>query len=81
MAKFELYGTPGCPFTVEMREWLEWERSDFVEYDVESDPAALERMLELTGGHRAVPVLVEEGRVIKVGWAGKSCFVGGATSG
>ena len=40
MATFELYGTARCPHTGEMRDWLECKRSDFVEYDVEADPAA-----------------------------------------
>ena len=40
MAKLELFGTARCPYTGEMRDWLEWKRSDFVEYDVEADPAA-----------------------------------------
>jgi mycoredoxin len=71
----ELYGTRSCPFTGELREHLLWEGVDFVELDVESDPEALARMLELTGGRRAVPVLVEDGRVKQTGWQGRSCFV------
>ena len=26
-------------------------------------------------GHRTVPVLVEDGKVIQIGWQGRSCFV------
>ena len=44
MAKLELFGAARCPHTQEMREWLEWKRSDFVEYDVEADPEARQRM-------------------------------------
>jgi len=73
--RVELYGTPGCPFTGELREHLLWENVDFVEHDVESDPEALARMLELTGGQRAVPVLVEDDRVKQIGWQGRSCMV------
>ena len=50
MAKLELFGTARCPHTQEMREWLEWKRSDFVEYDVEADPEARHRMSELAAG-------------------------------
>ena len=75
MAKLELFGTSRCPHTQEMREWLEWKRSDFVEYDVEADVAARRRMRELASGQRAVPVLVEDGKVIQIGWQGRSCFV------
>ena len=58
-----------------MREWLEMRDLDFVEYDVERDLAALERMKTLAGGQRAVPVLVEDGRVVQIGWQGRSCMV------
>ena len=75
-SKFELYGAARCPYTAEMRDWLELRNLEFVEYDVESDPAALERMKALAGGQRAVPVLVEEGRVTQIGWLGRSCVVG-----
>ena len=75
MAKLELYGTRRCPHTQEMREWLEWKRSDFVEYDVEADVAARQRMRELAAGQRSVPVLVEDGKVIQIGWQGRSCMV------
>jgi mycoredoxin len=71
----ELYGTRSCPFTGEFREHLLWDGVDFVEHDVESDRQALERMLALTGDRRAVPVLVEDGRVKQVGWQGRSCRV------
>ncbi len=38
MAALELYGSAQCPYTRELREWLEWTRRDFREYDVEADP-------------------------------------------
>ena len=57
----ELYGTPGCPWTAELRQELEWDGRDFVEYDIESDRAAFIRFDALTGGKRTVPVLVEDG--------------------
>ena len=75
MARFELYGTARCPHTLEMREWLEFRRCDFVEYDVEADSVALQRMRNLKGGQRNVPLLVEDGKVVQVGWQGRSCIV------
>ena len=75
MAKLELYGTASCPHTSEMREWLEWKRSDFVEYDVDADPIARSRMREISGGQRTVPILVEDGKVVQVGWQGRGCIV------
>lgn len=76
MAKLELYGTASCPYTEEMREWLEWKRSDFTEYDVEEDPSARERLLALAQGQNSVPVLVEDGRVVQIGWHGRACLLG-----
>ena len=33
------------------------------------------RMRELTGGQRNVPLLPEDGKVLQVGWQGRSCIV------
>jgi len=75
VAKLELFGTSSCPYTKEMREWLEWKRSEFVEYDVVEDHVARERLLALAQGQRSVPVLVEDGKVVQIGWQGRSCIV------
>jgi glutaredoxin 3 len=71
----ELYTTAGCPFCEAAREDLEWRGVEFVEHDVEKDPKARERMLELTGGARTVPVISEEGKPVQVGWMGRGCSV------
>ena len=70
-----LYTTNGCPYSAAAREDLEWRGVDFVEYDVEQDRDAYERMLELTGGNRTVPVIFEEGKPVQVGWMGQGCFI------
>jgi glutaredoxin len=75
MARLELYGSRSCPYTSEMREWLEFRRQDFVEYDVENDPEARRRFGILAGSVRTVPLLVEEGKVVQVGWQGRGCLV------
>jgi mycoredoxin len=73
----ELYGTRTCPYTAEMRDELEWQGRPFVEYDVEGDPDARERLRRLCpGGALSVPVLVEDGVVMNVGHNGRSCYVG-----
>ena len=76
MATLELYGSARCPYTQELREWLEWTRRDFREYDVEADAEARARMHSLDSSVRTVPVLVEDGKVIQVGWQGRGCIVG-----
>ncbi len=75
MATLELFGTARCPHTAEMRDWLEFRRQQFVEYDVEADPAARQRMREITGGQRSVPILIEDGKVSQVGWQGRCCML------
>jgi glutaredoxin 3 len=70
----ELYGSPGCPYTADLREQLSLEGRAFVEYDVETDVDARKRLLAVTGESR-VPVLVEQGRVVAIGWGGRSCLV------
>ncbi|MGH9569934.1 MAG: Uxx-star family glutaredoxin-like (seleno)protein [Candidatus Angelobacter sp.] len=75
MARLELYGTARCPYTQDMREWLEWNRREFLEYDVEADAEARRRMRELDGSLRKVPVLVEDGKVVQIGWQGRGCSI------
>ena len=75
MARLELYGTATCPFTQELRESLEWSRRDFLEYDIEADPEARDRLRSLDDSLHTVPVLVEDGKVIQVGWQGRGCTV------
>jgi len=76
LAKLELYGTASCPYTQELREWLEWTRREFDEYDVEADPDARRRMHSIDSNVRVVPVLVEDGKVVQIGWRGHGCIVG-----
>ncbi|MGB9258462.1 MAG: Uxx-star family glutaredoxin-like (seleno)protein [Candidatus Korobacteraceae bacterium] len=76
MPRYELFGSASCQYTQEMREWLEWKRCDFVEHDVEADDDARTRLLALVNGQRTVPVLVEDGRVVQIGWHGRGCVIG-----
>lgn len=71
----ELYTASGCQYSEAAREDLEWRGVEFVEYDVEKDEEARKRMLEITGGNRAVPVIVEEGKPAQIGWMGQGCFI------
>jgi len=77
MPKLELYGSPTCPYTQEMRESLEFRGAEFVEYDVDTDRAARERIRALAPGQRTVPILVENGKVTQVGWQGQGCMLPG----
>jgi glutaredoxin 3 len=75
MPRLELYGAKSCPFTEDVRDWLELNHREFVEYDVESDGEARDRMVAMTSGQRTIPVLIEDGRVTQVGWQGRGCVV------
>lgn len=74
MAKYELFGAKSCPYTQEMREWLDWKGHEYVEYDVEADADARARMIVMSG-QKTVPVLAENGAVVRVGWNGRGCVV------
>ncbi len=76
MPNLELFGTRSCPYTNELREWLEWKGVEFTEYDVDSDREARDRLHHLAQPPFTVPVLVENGKVIQVGWQGRGCVVG-----
>jgi glutaredoxin len=77
VANLELFGAHSCPYTSEMREWLEWKGKEFTEYDVLADGNARERMHQLGQAPFTVPLLVEDGKVIQVGWQGRGCVVSG----
>ena len=73
MPEIELFGSRSCPYTQELREWLEFRGADFAEYDVDSDSAARDRARSLSGGQFLIPILVENGRVTQIGWQGRGC--------
>jgi glutaredoxin 3 len=58
-----------------MREWLEWQRREFVEYDVDADVTARRRLLTLAAGMRNIPVLVRDNHVVQIGWQGRTCMM------
>ena len=63
MDQITLYTKPGCPYSAAVRDDLRRRGLEFTEYNVQDDPAALRRMLELNGNRRHVPTLVAGGRV------------------
>jgi glutaredoxin 3 len=73
----ELYGTSSCPYTTQLRDDLLWRGVPFIEYDVERDERALQRMLEVSNGDRLVPLLVEHDRIVQAGYEGRGCYAGG----
>jgi mycoredoxin len=72
----ELFATKTCPYCAEVREQLDADGAEYVEYDVDVDGEARSRLLALVGPHALVPVVVENGGVLQVGAAGRGCFIG-----
>lgn len=54
----EIFSKPGCPYARGLKRKLEHDGTSYVEHDVQRDPAALRRMLEMNGGRRNVPTIV-----------------------
>jgi glutaredoxin 3 len=65
-----IYGKEFCPYTTAAKNHYA-ERGMAVDYvNVKADRAAMARMLELSGGHRRVPVIVEEDGKVTIGFGG-----------
>jgi glutaredoxin 3 len=64
-----IFGKEHCPYTAAAR--ADYEGRDIeVEYiDVRQSREAMEQMLGYSGGHRRVPVIVEDGKVT-IGFGG-----------
>ncbi|HEY8298050.1 MAG TPA: glutaredoxin domain-containing protein [Candidatus Baltobacteraceae bacterium] len=71
----ELYGSRTCPYTALMRDDLEWNGEPFVEFDVDADSSARARMLDLVDDSAMLPVLVLDGKIERIGWQGRGCYV------
>jgi glutaredoxin 3 len=71
----ELFASQSCPFCAEVRERLEDDGVAYVERDVDDDESARARLAQLLGPSAMVPVIVEDGRVVQVGVAGRGCYV------
>lgn len=65
----EIYGKDTCPYTTAAREDYAARGFEVTYVDVRRDPEAMRRFLELSGGDRRVPLVVEGGRV-SVGFGG-----------
>jgi len=71
----EFFASQSCPFCAEVRERFDDDGVAYIERDVDDDASARERLAQLLGPSAMVPVVVEDGRVIQVGVAGRGCYV------
>ena len=58
-----IYTKPGCPYCAAAKKHYGDSGVRYSEIDINAVPGAKEKVLELTGGKRIVPVIVENGRV------------------
>lgn len=65
-----IFGKEHCPYTQAALDHYEG-RDIPVEYiDVKKSRADLDRMMDYSGGHRRVPVIVEESGEVTIGFGG-----------
>ena len=65
-----IYGKDTCPYTTAARDHYT-QRGVPVDYrNVKKNAADLERMLEYSKGKRQVPVIVEAGNTVTIGFGG-----------
>lgn len=64
-----IYTKPGCPFCIAAKADLKLKGVGYIEYNVKADLQRLEEMLQLNGGQRRVPTIVD-GERVTVGFAG-----------
>jgi glutaredoxin len=65
-----IYGKGGCPYTQAARDDYDRREIPFEYLDVKKNAAALEKMLVLSRGRRAVPVIVETDGKVTIGFGG-----------
>lgn len=65
-----IFGKNGCPYTQAARDDYAARKIEARYINVKKDPAELERMLTFSKGARRVPVIVEEGGKVTIGFGG-----------
>jgi glutaredoxin len=68
---FILYTHPDCAYSAAAKMDYRKRKVDFVEIDVSKRPDKIPELVQLTGGERLTPVLVENGNVI-IGFKGST---------
>lgn len=64
-----LYTHPDCPFSAQAKMHYRRQRVPYTEIDVSKQPDQVPALLELSGGERVTPVIVENG-VVTIGFQG-----------
>ena len=64
-----LYTHPDCPFSAQAKMHYRRQRVEYTEIDVSKRPEEIPALLELSGGERITPIIVESG-VVTIGFQG-----------
>lgn len=65
-----IFGKENCPYTQRAREDYAARNVEFQYVDVKKSRAEMDRMLELSGGIRRVPVILEDSGKVTIGFGG-----------
>ena len=65
MSEVTIYTKEGCPYCAAAKKHYAEQGIDFSEIDVHKTNGAIDKLLELSGGERIVPLIVENGEVKK----------------
>lgn len=63
MSEVTIYTKSGCPYCAAAKDDFQRKGVRFTEHNVKADGTALRRMLDLNGGRRQVPTIVQDNRV------------------
>ena len=66
---FLLYTHPDCAFSAAAKMDYRQRKVDFVEIDISKQPEKIPELVQLTGGEKLTPVMVENGNII-IGFKG-----------
>lgn len=69
MSEVTIYTKQGCPYCAAAKKHYNDQGTTFEEIDVNEVAGAKEKVIELTGGQRIVPVIIEDGE-LKIGFGG-----------
>jgi glutaredoxin 3 len=69
MAEVVMYTKPGCPYCAAAKDHYNGKGIDFDEINVIGDDQAQKKVLELSGGKKIVPIVIDHGKVT-IGWNG-----------
>ena len=63
MANITVYSTPGCPYCIRLKSYLEQKGMPFTAIDVSQNKDGLDKMVDLSG-QMGVPVIDVDGKVV-----------------